>query len=55
MLILTIKFILCLRAIAGMRNQLIHDYFDVDLETVWQTAVKVTVKKQLADFEIVIS
>lgn len=26
------------RAMAGMRDKLIHDYFDVDLETVWDTA-----------------
>ncbi len=26
------------KAVAGMRDKLIHDYFDVDLETVWETA-----------------
>lgn len=24
----------------GMRDKLIHDYFDVDLDTVWETATK---------------
>ncbi|MBX2927537.1 MAG: DUF86 domain-containing protein [Saprospiraceae bacterium] len=26
------------RAIAGMRDKLIHDYLDVDIDTVWATA-----------------
>jgi uncharacterized protein with HEPN domain len=28
------------RAMAGMRDKLIHDYFPVDINTVWETATK---------------
>jgi uncharacterized protein with HEPN domain len=28
------------RDITGMRNRLIHAYFDVDLDTVWRTVTK---------------
>lgn len=28
------------RDIVGMRNKLIHDYFDVDIEAVWKTVLE---------------
>ena len=28
------------RAIAGVRNVLVHDYFDIDLNAVWQIVVR---------------
>jgi uncharacterized protein with HEPN domain len=41
------------KAIAGMRDKLIHDYFDVDIETVWETAV-VDIPRLIPEIEIVI-
>lgn len=37
------------RAIAGMRDKLIHDYFEVDYETIWETLQQdiPTLKNQL--------
>ncbi len=43
--------------VAGMRDRLIHAYFDVDLEEVWKTVMKDlpqlrnTVKKAIAELE----
>lgn len=38
------------RQLAGMRNRLIHAYFDVDLDIVWTTAT-VSVPELLPDIE----
>jgi len=37
------------KEIAGMRNRLVHEYWDIDLELVWQTATKevVSLKQEL--------
>ncbi len=41
------------RAIAGMRDKLIHDYFDIDLDTVWETATK-DIPKLLSEIELIV-
>lgn len=28
------------RAMAGMRDKLIHDYFDIDIDTIWETVTQ---------------
>ena len=40
------------RAIAGMRDKLIHDYFEVDYETIWETVQQdiPVLKNQLIEF-----
>lgn len=45
------------RAILGMRDKLIHDYFSVDIDMVWRTAVEdvdpliISIKKIIHDLE----
>ncbi len=41
------------RAIAGMRDKLIHDYFEVDIDVVWNTLVN-EIPGVIADLENVI-
>ena len=41
------------RAIAGMRDKLIHDYFDVDIDTVWETATQ-DIPKLISNIEAII-
>lgn len=41
------------RAIAGMRDKLIHDYFDVDLITVWKTATE-SIPSILVDIQLIL-
>jgi len=41
------------RAIAGMRDKLIHNYFDVDLDTIWETA-KVDIPALIPEIEKII-
>lgn len=42
------------RAIAGMRDKLIHDYFEVDYETIWETVQQdiPVLKNQLIEIQI---
>lgn len=42
------------RAIVGMRNRLIHAYFNIDYEIVWQ-AVKFEVPKLIKDIQAIIN
>lgn len=42
------------RAIAGMRDKLIHDYFEVDLDMVWET-VKTDIPFVIPEIKIIIA
>lgn len=42
------------RAIAGMRDKLIHDYFDVDIDTVWET-VKSDIPDLIFEIQLIIA
>ena len=41
------------RAIAGMRDKLIHNYFDIDIDTIWET-VKVDIPLLIPKIEEII-
>lgn len=41
------------RAMAGMRDKLIHDYFDIDLDTIWET-VRVDIPTLIPEIQKII-